>query len=209
MGLFSPRKSSTPTTSDKVWKNRTACLKGVAKESWSASKESRVPLVVTFFDESQRALVEFLTTHKIPFKEVHSFEEIGRLEKNKLAVLRAVDVNHANGIHAEINAAIFVLGHYPIAEVENKTLEALAMHFPGSRISFCLSLDDALFATFGSGNIKSLMEKLGMNEEEYIEHNFVAKAIRNAQEKISKSVLVEIKAASEKEWFTKNVRDKA
>lgn len=208
MGLFSPRKSSTPSTTDKVWKNRTACLKGVAKESWASSKESKVPLVVTFFEEAQRALVEFLAANKIPFREVRSFEEIGRLEKNTLAVIKAQEVNHGSGIHAEIDAAIFVLGHYPIAEVENKTLDALTMHFPGSRISFCLSLDDAFFSAFGSENIRSLMEKLGMDEEECIEHGFVTKAIRNAQEKISKKVLVETKAASEKEWFMKNVRDK-
>ena len=54
---------------------------------------------------------------------------------------------------------------------------------PGSSIFF-LSLEDELMRIFGSDNIKGLMEKLGMEEGEQIEHRWLTKAIEGAQKKV-------------------------
>jgi len=49
---------------------------------------------------------------------------------------------------------------------------------------FYLSLEDNLMRIFGSDRIASLMQKLGMEEGEAIEHPWVTKAIENAQKKV-------------------------
>ena len=54
---------------------------------------------------------------------------------------------------------------------------------PGSS-RFYLSLEDNLLRIFGSDRISGIMEKLGMEEGEPIEHNMVSKAIGNAQKKV-------------------------
>ncbi|MCK5796800.1 MAG: preprotein translocase subunit SecA, partial [Deltaproteobacteria bacterium] len=54
---------------------------------------------------------------------------------------------------------------------------------PGSS-RFYLSLEDDLLRIFGSDRISSLMERLGMSDDEPIEHRFVTKAIGNAQKKV-------------------------
>ena len=54
---------------------------------------------------------------------------------------------------------------------------------PGSS-QFYLSLEDNLMRIFGSERISSLMQKLGMEEGEAIEHPWVTKAIENAQKKV-------------------------
>ena len=54
---------------------------------------------------------------------------------------------------------------------------------PGSS-RFYLSLEDNLMRIFGSGRISNLMQKLGMEEGEAIEHTWVTKAIENAQKKV-------------------------
>ncbi len=54
---------------------------------------------------------------------------------------------------------------------------------PGSS-RFYLSLEDNLLRIFASDKVASLMEKLGMEEDEAIEHNWVTKAIENAQKKV-------------------------
>jgi preprotein translocase subunit SecA len=51
---------------------------------------------------------------------------------------------------------------------------------PGSS-RFYLSLEDDLLRLFGSDRITGIMEKLGMEEGEPIEHNIISKAIENAQ----------------------------
>ncbi|MBI4370031.1 MAG: preprotein translocase subunit SecA [Elusimicrobia bacterium] len=54
---------------------------------------------------------------------------------------------------------------------------------PGSSI-FYVALDDELMRLFGSERISMLLEKLGMEEGEVIEHPWVTKAIANAQRKV-------------------------
>ncbi len=54
---------------------------------------------------------------------------------------------------------------------------------PGSS-RFYLSMEDTLMRIFGSDRVSGLMEKLGMEEGEAIEHSWVTKAIENAQKKV-------------------------
>ena len=54
---------------------------------------------------------------------------------------------------------------------------------PGSS-RFYLSLEDSLMRIFASERVASLMQKLGMEEGEAIEHPWVTKAIENAQRKV-------------------------
>ncbi|MGB9497268.1 MAG: preprotein translocase subunit SecA [Dissulfuribacterales bacterium] len=49
---------------------------------------------------------------------------------------------------------------------------------------FYLSLEDDLLRIFGSDRISGIMNKLGMNEGEPIEHSMLSKAIENAQRKV-------------------------
>ena len=54
---------------------------------------------------------------------------------------------------------------------------------PGSS-RFYLSLEDPLMRIFASERVSSLMQRLGMQEGEAIEHNWVSRAIENAQRKV-------------------------
>ena len=54
---------------------------------------------------------------------------------------------------------------------------------PGST-RFYLSLEDSLLRIFGSERLSGLMQKLGMQEGEAIEHPWVTRAIENAQRKV-------------------------
>ncbi len=54
---------------------------------------------------------------------------------------------------------------------------------PGST-RFYLSLEDDLMRLFGADNISSLMDKLGMEEDEPIEHSLISRSIEQAQKKV-------------------------
>lgn len=54
---------------------------------------------------------------------------------------------------------------------------------PGSS-RFYLSLEDDLMRLFGSENIASIMDKLGMEEDEPIEHPLITRSIEQAQKKV-------------------------
>jgi preprotein translocase subunit SecA len=54
---------------------------------------------------------------------------------------------------------------------------------PGSS-RFYLSLEDDLLRIFGGEKIHSMMDRLGLQEGEHIEHRFISRAIENAQTKV-------------------------
>lgn len=54
---------------------------------------------------------------------------------------------------------------------------------PGSS-RFYLSLEDDLLRIFGSDRIKGMMDRLGMEEDQPIEHRFITKGIENAQKRV-------------------------
>ena len=54
---------------------------------------------------------------------------------------------------------------------------------PGST-HFYLSLEDDLMRLFGSDNIATIMDKLGMGEDEPIEHSLITRSIEQAQKKV-------------------------
>lgn len=54
---------------------------------------------------------------------------------------------------------------------------------PGST-QFFLSLEDDLMRIFGADNISGMMDKLGMDEDEPIEHSLITKSIERAQKKV-------------------------
>jgi hypothetical protein len=67
------------------------------------------------------------------------------------------------------------------------------------------SLKDSLFQQFGGDKIITLMQRLGVQKDEIIEHPMISRAIEQAQEKISKKSMVEQTAYSQAEWFSKNI----
>lgn len=54
---------------------------------------------------------------------------------------------------------------------------------PGSS-RFYVSLDDNLMRIFAGDRVKGLMKRLGMKDEDAIEHNWISKSIENAQRKV-------------------------
>ena len=54
---------------------------------------------------------------------------------------------------------------------------------PGSS-QFYISLEDNLMRLFGSSNIASILDRLGMDEDQPIDHPMISKAIENAQKKV-------------------------
>ncbi|MEO8713261.1 MAG: hypothetical protein ABI405_14110, partial [Parafilimonas sp.] len=68
------------------------------------------------------------------------------------------------------------------------------------------SLDEPLFNYFGGEKIAVLLEKTGMKEDECIQHALVTTALKNAQEKIAKKILIEQTTQSAADWFSRNMK---
>jgi preprotein translocase subunit SecA len=210
MGLFSS-KPKLPDYSDKVWKNSEYAVKGMLTDALSYVVKDEIPVLTSFFKESHERLVSFLKEKSIPHFALQSTDVSEAFTKSKevLLIEPSLVSNHFHEMVAQFATKapchLLFLGHYPLPDKENKLLERLNGIRPLS-ITFYSSLDNPLMDVFGANNIISLMEKLGMKEDEAIEHTMVTKAMQNARRKLEEMVKFEQTALSEKEWFEKNHR---
>lgn len=100
---------------------------------------------------------------------------------------------------------VFLLEHYPLASQETKVMQNWK---PKDLVAF-ISLEDPLLQFFGGDNLIALVKKMGLGETETLEHKMISRSIRNAQEKLDKSVVHEQLADSQKEWFAANAKKAA
>lgn len=90
--------------------------------------------------------------------------------------------------------------HYPLYQKEKEFFEKLQL----KEVQVWSALDEPLFRQFGSEKIIQMMQKMGMKEDEVIEHKLISNAIQSAQEKISKKILIDQSGSSQEEWMQKN-----
>lgn len=195
MGLFGKSKDIIPS---RIWRSKAETLKGMSVEAMKEMRAGRNVLIVTFFDSTFEEVRSFLTQNGIPFD---TFSD-GTLQDGGTIFLlppARLDLSPLPGI--KHLALVLFYGRYPLQSRE----EVVAGKLPpeGQRL-YCASLEDQLFRHFGGNGVKSLMETLGMKDDEFVEHRMIDKSIARAQEKLAGVVRNEIKAKSEEEWFQKN-----
>ena len=91
--------------------------------------------------------------------------------------------------------------HYPLRQKEQELYSRMGL----KTVQVFSSLKEPLFQRFGGEKIIEVMKRLGVKDDEIIEHNMISKAIQRVQEKIEKKVLVEQSAHSQDDWLKKNL----
>jgi hypothetical protein len=193
------KKSKRAKAVDKVWKSPNACWQGMLKLIKESQAASRPTVVFFFFEEDKNKFVDFARESGMETAVTLVPFESGN--RSKIAI---VDVSNARlSDPAPSDILVLFRGHYPLIEPEELILEKIGE--AGLPAIFCSSLDDGIFEQFGSGNLKSLVESLGLKDDEYIEHAMVSSALLNARKKLQSKVTIETKAKSEREWFHRNL----
>ncbi|MHB8877636.1 MAG: preprotein translocase subunit SecA, partial [Myxococcaceae bacterium] len=84
------------------------------------------------------------------------------------------------------SGGLFILGteRHESRRIDNQLRGRAARQGDPGMSKFFLSLEDDLMRIFGSERITSLMERLGMEEGEVIEHKWLSKAIEGAQKRV-------------------------
>lgn len=204
MGLFSFLKSSKPAYTDRVWRTADKALLGIITDAMLAITRKQVPIVLCFFEDEFEQITKFLAEKgvpAIPLKLYHA-------EKQPGVVWYAAAISAPEFISALANQPVAILfyGHHPLPTKEDDLIQKLQTGFPSASIVFYSSLDEPAFKLFGGERLTSLLDSMGMKEDEAIEHKLVSTSMKRAREKVASKVRVELPATSEKEWFAKNVK---
>ncbi|TDG36934.1 hypothetical protein EZJ43_06540 [Pedobacter changchengzhani] len=95
------------------------------------------------------------------------------------------------------DSELIFVEHHPLrAEEERKATE-----FGVSEITVFSSISEPLFKLFGGDRIAEMMQKMGMREDEIIQHDMISKSIKNAQEKIASKSIINGSGRSQGDWL--------
>jgi hypothetical protein len=210
--MFSLFKKSPPSIpySDKVWKRAEYARRGMLMMAMMRLQHGKPCLLVNFFESETDKLQQFMQEHKLDFIRLDESIASGPASAS-LYLVNAHNLSKSVVIDfLKQNASTFAgealfSGHYPMSVTEYATLKSLS-DSGYDKFIFCLSFEDPLLEMFGSQNILPLLEKLGLEEEESIEHAMVTQSIQRAREKVESKVSHEIKAKSPEEWFALNLK---
>jgi hypothetical protein len=207
MGLFSFLKSDKPAYTDRVWRTADMALRGMITDAMLAITHKQVPVVLCFFEDEFTQITKFLAEKGVPAVALREYKN----QRQEGVVWYASAQSAPDFIPALANQSVVMLffGHFPLPTKENTLLQKIKSSIPSASIAFYSSLDEPAFKMFGAERLTDLLDKLGMKEEEAIEHSMVTKAMQRAREKVESmmsKVQGEIPATSEAEWFSRNIK---
>jgi preprotein translocase subunit SecA len=181
---------------DVIYKNEAAKYRAVVKEIAELHKAGRPVLVGTISIDVSEKISGMLKKSKIEHevlnakhheREAEIIAGAGQLGKVTIATNmagRGTDIKLGSGVVEVGGLHILGTSRHESRRIDNQLRgRAGRQGDPGSS-RFFLSLEDDLLRIFGSGRITGIMDKLGMEEDEPIEHNMISRAIENAQRKV-------------------------
>ena len=182
--------------SDQIYRTEKEKFHAVLQEVKELHTQGRPVLVGTVSIEKSERLSGLLTRHGVPHnvlnakhheQEAQIIAEAGQPGKVTIATNmagRGVDIKLGEGVVGKGGLHIIGTERHESRRVDNQLRgRAGRQGDPGSS-RFYLSLEDDLLRIFGSDRISPIMEKLGMEEGEPIEHPLINRAVENAQKKV-------------------------
>ena len=181
---------------DLIYKTELEKFEAVMKTVQELAETGQPVLIGTASIEKSEALHGFLSKAKIPHTVLNAkqHESEGEIIKNagqKGAVTIATNMA-GRGVDIKVNDEVKALGGLYIIGTERHENRRIDNQLRGrsgrqgdpGQTQFYLSLEDNLLRIFGSDRIKSIMERLGVEDGEYIESKMVTRAVEKAQKKV-------------------------
>ena len=184
---------------DRIYKTKREKYNAVIEEIQQMVKQGRPVLVGTTSVEISELLSKMLTMRKIKHNvlnaKLHQQEAMvvaqagqpGQVTIATNMAGRGTDIKLAETVRQAGGLAIIGTERHESRRVDRQLRgRAGRQGDPGSSVFF-VSLEDDLMRKFGSERIASVMDTLGMQEGEMIEHRMVSNSIERAQKKVEEN----------------------
>ena len=184
---------------DRIYKTKREKYNAVIEEIVKLVSEGRPVLVGTTSVEISELLSRMLTIRKIKHnvlnaklhqKEADIVAEAGRKGTVTIATNmagRGTDIKLTDEVKAAGGLAIIGTERHESRRVDRQLRGRSGRQGdPGSSV-FYVSLEDDLMRLFGSERISKVMDRLGFQEGEMIEHQMISKSIERAQKKVEEN----------------------
>ena len=181
---------------DLVYKNKKAKYLAVANLIEQLHQQGQPALVGTITIESSERLAKLLKQKKIPHEILNAKQHQREAEiisraghKHSMTIAtnmagRGTDIKLTD--ETKELGGLYIIGteRHESRRIDNQLRGRSGRQGDTGASKFFLSLEDDLMRIFGSDRIAGLMGKLGMVEDEPIEHRMISNAIANAQKKV-------------------------
>ena len=181
---------------DVIYKTKRAKYKAVANDVEAIHQKGQPVLIgttsITQSEELSRILSQRNIPHNVLNAKFHEQEaEIIADAGQKSAVTiatnmagRGTDIKLGEGV-PELGG-LFIVGteRHESRRIDNQLRGRAGRQGDPGESRFYLSLEDDLLRLFGSDNIAHIMDRLGMGEDDPIEHKLITRSIENAQKKV-------------------------
>jgi preprotein translocase subunit SecA len=181
---------------DVIYKNEKAKYRAIIKEITEKHKAGQPVLVGTISIDVSEKIAAVLKKEGVPHEVLNAKHHEREAEiiahagqKGKVTIAtnmagRGTDIKLGEGVTDVGGLHILGTSRHESRRIDNQLRGRSGRQGDPGSSRFFLSLEDDLLRIFGSGKISGIMEKLGMEEDEPIEHTMISKAIENAQKKV-------------------------
>ena len=181
---------------DQIFKTKAAKYRAVVRNAVERHQTGQPILIGTTSITQSEELSDMLLRAGVPYKvlnakhhekEAEIVANAGQMGMVTIATNmagRGTDITLGEGVPELGGLAILGTERHESRRIDNQLRgRAGRQGDPGSS-QFFLSLEDDLMRIFGADNITGIMDKLGMEEDEPIEHSLITKSIERAQKKV-------------------------
>jgi preprotein translocase subunit SecA len=181
---------------DVIYKNAKAKERAIIREIQELHKKGQPVLVGTISIDVSEKISALLKKAGVPHEVLNAKQHEREAEivadagqKGHVTIAtnmagRGTDIKLGEGVTELGGLHILGTSRHESRRIDNQLRgRAGRQGDPGSS-RFYLSLEDDLLRIFGSDRISGIMDKLGMEEDEPIEHPMISRAIENAQRKV-------------------------
>ncbi|MDJ0622425.1 MAG: preprotein translocase subunit SecA [Desulfocapsaceae bacterium] len=181
---------------DVIYKNIKAKYKAIINEITEKHTKGQPVLVGTISIDVSEKISAMLKKKNIPHEVLNAKQHEREAEiiahageKGKVTIAtnmagRGTDIKLGEGVVDVGGLHILGTSRHESRRIDNQLRGRSGRQGDPGSSRFFLSLEDDLLRIFGSGRISGIMDKLGMEEDEPIEHPMISKAIENAQKKV-------------------------
>ncbi len=182
--------------SDLIYKNTKGKYNAIIEDIIECNKKGQPVLVGTVSIEKSEYLSSLLKKrgikHKVLNAKYHEQEaeiishagELGSVTIATNMAGRGTDIKLGEGVKEVGGLKIIGTERHESRRIDNQLRGRAGRQGDAGESAFYISLEDDLMRIFGSERIQGLMDKLGLEEDEAIDHKMVSKAIENAQKKV-------------------------
>jgi len=204
--MFFKKKKKGIKIPDKVWISKVEKFRGLYDYLDNALQNGIFLLVINQFENTQQEVLQMM--EKLEVSHQHLTETTMMLESVNIFTINATSIlgiNASSSLAVELaNKAglqIIITEHHPSFKQEQILLEHLQEMLPLLSAEVFTALDEPFMQLFGGDRLIAIMERMGIKENEPLEHAMITKAVVRAQQKIDKAINQNIVADSQQTWM--------